>query len=293
MHADLWGLVFRFALRLDLLDYPCLDDLCNFALVERSAGAAVARLVKPELRLRVRVHKLFDFQAPTKTQVNTLFPRFADTLSAGSLGLSLAQVSLQVSQSPDGPAWVSWAEARPERIQYRKRKHEECDLARAQRRKYLEAELAARGLPYVRSSSSVMAFCRGKSKTPEAVFKAMAQVKADQDLVAFVSARDRRFSSQSRLDDLARLAQRHSVALPKDLPLEPRSPAWLLAALWLRQASPLWASNLEAKLVLRVGKVLTQRGDPDSLDLDLETSIWLKAARGLITRLTNSIARRS
>lgn len=93
MHADLWGLVFRFALRLDLLDHACLEHFCSFALVDRGAATAIARLGNAALRLRVRVHRLFEFRSPLKSQVIALLPRFAETLPSGSLSLSLAQLS--------------------------------------------------------------------------------------------------------------------------------------------------------------------------------------------------------
>jgi hypothetical protein len=285
MHADLWGLVFRFALRLDLLDYACLDDLCSFALVDRGAATAIARLARPELKLRVRVHRLFEFRSPLKSQVIALLPRFAETLPSGSLCLSLAQVSSLLVEQPDAPAWVSWAEGLPARRASRKRAREHKQDQRALRQRLIQDQLAERGLPFEPRSNSVKNFLAGRTKTPEAVFKAMELVKQDRAVEDFVAARDAQslLEPHARLAQLARLAQRHSVNLPPGPPAVPRCPARLLGLLWLRHAKPP-SSGLERKLALRAGRELVRKGWPpprDDFGLDLEAGVWMRAARRL------------
>jgi hypothetical protein len=292
MNADLWGLVLGFALRLDLLDRACLADVRNFARVCKALSLAVWRLDKTALRLRVRVHRLFGFRSPNKTQLKVLLPRFAESLPPGASSLTLAQVSDRVAKSPQGAAWVSWAEERPARIASGKRKQDQSEDKRVQRQRFIEAELAQRGLPCDHTSSSVLCFIGGATKTPEAVFKAMELHKGKLAVLAFVEARDALANPATRLADIARLAERHGVALPQDLPPLPRSPARLVATLWLRQVkSPGVAFELERKLLVRAGKDLMEK--PQALDdLDLEASLWLRAARGLVTRLDNYNARR-
>jgi hypothetical protein len=188
-NADIWGLVFGFALRLDILDLACLDDLRSFALVDRAAATAIARLGRTNVRLRVRVHLLFDFLTPLKSQVIAVLPRFAETLPAGSLCLSLAELSSQLVQWPDAPAWVSWAEGLPQRRVSRKRAREHKQDQRVQRRRLIQDQLAQRDLPFEPSSNSVKNFVGGRTKTPEAVFKAMQLVKQDRAVLDFAAAR--------------------------------------------------------------------------------------------------------
>jgi hypothetical protein len=282
MHADLWGLVFRFALRLDLLDLACLDDLRRFTLVDRGAATAIARLAKPDMKLRVRVHRLFDFQAPNKTRLYAVLPKFAVTLPPGPLCLSLSDVSQQVARCADAVRWVSWAERRPE-PESRERQREKTQARRTQRLRMIQDQLAERGLPCDPRSNSVINFVAGVTKTPDAVFKAMQLLKADRAVKDFVAARDLQCALEphARLAQLGRLAARHAVTLPPDLHDVPRCPARLLATLWLRQAKPKSTAR-EDKLAVRAGRELMRKARPlprDDRDFDLEAAIWLRAAR--------------
>jgi hypothetical protein len=53
MNADIFGIVFRFALALGCPCSRTLSDLRSFARVSREARAAIRKLDTPEVRLRV------------------------------------------------------------------------------------------------------------------------------------------------------------------------------------------------------------------------------------------------
>jgi hypothetical protein len=163
--------------------------------------------------------------------------------------------------------------------------HEECADQRVQRRRLLEQELAARGLPCA-PHNSVSGFVQGRVKSLEPVFKAMQAVADQRALDAFARSHDSRTNEATREADVLRLAQLHRIPLPGQLPQTPRGPGRLLACLWIRQAKPNDAWELEPKMVQRAAKLLSQ--SPDELDTDQEARVWLRTARGVVQRFNNS-----
>jgi hypothetical protein len=260
MNADLWGLVLRFALRLDLLDRSCLATIRNCARVCKAASMAVWRLDKTELRLRVRVHRLFGFQDPTKSQVRVLFPDFTEdpVYSSAPRGqrLSLPRVSARLVSCA---AAVSKAEQRPSRIEARKRCIEQEAEAVRKRQKFLQQALDERGLPFESSDQKVRDFVSGRSKTPDSALKAMTQLRTDRFVQDYVAAR--------------------TVKLGFDPGLSSKE-------LLRKQVDPIVVPSLETSIVLRVGQALLAA---DDLTPERETALWLAQTKAVIKRFENSL----
>jgi hypothetical protein len=279
LNTDLWGLVLRFALDLELLDAVCLRDARNFALVDRQATAAVQLLTKPpQLRLRARVHRLLGFKkAPPKTELRQLFPHFFKTLPDHVKVFPLAEVSTRIAGAERGEAWVAWAEARPRRLAVRKRNREDKAEQHAKKQALVKQELQERGLPFSAFSPEVLSFCQGRTQSIELVLQQLA----DNQLVeCFVAARDKQ--APYDLVELQKLAKQHAVVVREPLPLF--STAHLLARLWLRQRGVFpdateEIERLEGEMLVRAGRALMAA--PDTAG-EAEAAVWLQAARDTI-----------
>lgn len=241
MLADLWAVVFSFALNLERLDRVCAQDLESFACVQHSAATAITRLWRvPGLRLRLRMHRMFGFCTPTKTSLRLLLPRFNDQLPPGELGKDLWELSHMLVRYQEAESWVVWGEGYPKRLaehrrceQEGKRRAQEADQRYKQRLTAVEGQCRARGLPYDFTDNAVQRYAHGLCESAEPVFAAMRKVQQQQAVAHFVAARDKTASTDSRLEQLARLATKFGVVLPADVPDNPRSPAQLLAVLAL------------------------------------------------------------
>jgi hypothetical protein len=296
MLADLWVLVFSFALNLERLDRVCAQDLESFACVERSAATAIARLWRvPGLRLRFRVHRIFGFRTPTKTSLRLLLPRFNDQLPPGELGKDLWELSNMLVRYQEAESWVVWGEGRPERVAALRRSEEEgrrraheAELKYKERLTSIEEQCRARGLPYDFTDNAVQRYAHGLCESAEPVFAAMRKVQKQQAVAKFVAWRDLAVtaSEEQRREELARLARKFDVVLPADVPDRPKSPAQLLAVLWIRQTHGAWrAAKIQDKLVQQVGQVLIRSALPIvSASSDLEAALWLRTARKLWRR---------
>lgn len=280
------------ALRLDALDRAALKDVRSFALVSQAAWAGLQRVMTPKIlsraRLRVRIHRVFGFRDPKKIQVKPLFPELANSqfYSAARNGVpfSLPDLSRRIALLPQGPAWVSWAEGRPGRVNERKRKIELDQEARVQRTKLLESELERRGIPFDANLGAVRGFCCGTVKTVECVVQAAEKARHERTVLEFVNSREAWETSEQ----VACLARNLKLDLKSDLTADlaqlPRS--WAapraLAGIWLRQhIAQSIAEYLERDLELRVGESLLREEDPDLLG---EAVVWMRTAKALLTR---------
>lgn len=303
LSSDVWGLVLGFALRLDLLDLQALRDLTSFARVCRASAAGLRRvLTASELsraRLRVRVHRLFGFRDPKKTEFRPFFPDFAVdpvyTQARNLVPLSLPLVSRRLAEYAEAPGWVSWAEARPRRLNERKRKLEADNELRAQKRKLVEAELEQRGLAYDPTSGPVTAFCNGTLKTMDLAIQEAETTKRNNFVRAFVDARDVQLGPANPQQISSLAAQ---LRIPLDIDIRQNAPWALppsysapraLGALWLRQKAVAWAApHLEDQVALRAGEAILSGED---LDLVGESLAWVKAVSGVLTKYKNKYSR--
>jgi hypothetical protein len=297
--------VLSYALRLDLLDRAALSDLRSFALVERAAGLALFKLERHDLRLRVRVHKLFGFKDPMRTHVSTLFPKFSQDPWCAQApkfrALDLPSLARKLCSCADAPAWVTWAEQRPRRVSDRKRKIESDLDAKSQRRRLVEAELARRDLPFDERNPAVIAFCAGRSSL-KPVVEAMQRARHEARVLRHAEAEDARDAAtcSTPAERLRQISQVPGFQEPSDrLHVNmfndfldgtlPQSAARVAARLWLwRSLPPGICARVEAGLALQValraGELMLNDNDR------LPAEAWATAARGLLARIRNAPA---
>jgi hypothetical protein len=289
LNADLWTLVFGFALDLETLDASCLLDLASFALVERSASAALKRLVArtAQLKLRARIHRLLGFKkVPGRTELRLLFPRFLPTLPP-KVTVPLTELSRRIAGSEQGEDWVDWAELRPRRLAVRKRNREHRAEEYAKRQALLKQQLSEHGLPFSETSPAVTDFCQGRVDIVDHVFGAMKRIADDLAAEAFIDARDAQArDAEARDAELQRLAKHHGVVVPQE-PLPPWSAGHLLAHMWLRQITPpiIVVRCLDRPLKVRAGHAIRLLG-VEELGVDHEAELWLQAARDVLAAFT-------
>jgi hypothetical protein len=178
MNADLWGLVLGFALRLDLLDRACLADLRNCAQTCKALATAVTRVAKSAITLRARIHRVFDFKDPLKSQVRASFPHFlGDEFYASaprSKPLCLVELANHIIKYKDVSRWVASAEGRPARLENRKRK-------RAERERLLRSELEDYNLPVDEYNNAWIEFVTGHTRSTRFVIEAMRDLKEERE----------------------------------------------------------------------------------------------------------------
>lgn len=312
MNADLWGLVLGFALRLDLLDRACLADVRNFARVCKALSLAAWRLDKTALRLRVRVHRVFDFRDPLKSRVRELFPNFlGDNFYASApnrKNLCLVELAKHIIKYKDVGRWLASAEARPARLQAAKREREAEAETKLTRRRLLQSELEARGLPMDELSVPFLDFIAGRTKTTSSVVSAMETLKQERWVLAYLEARDKSFQAmtptpESRVRFLTARAAALGLALDLDVPAVRdfvahglKSGPRALARLYIAQAvggrhTASFENDLEHRTSLRAGELMLKRDVGD--DLDGEAALWTEAVKGVVSRFIRRSGRSS
>lgn len=264
----------------DDLDRATLQELREFALVCQESAVAVRKTVSRTrgLKTRVRVLRLFAFRDPTKTELRAKLPGIAHDdfyrQARDRLPVPLSQLSRRLVEVPEGASWLVQAETR---IAGRKRRRE-------QRTTSLQAELAARGLPFVAEHWAVRNFCAGKDRTTARAVDHMQREHRTRLVRAHVHERERGAGLvpfEHRNAELHGLAVHvgvaltyHELALGSVLLFQGMSAAHALACLLVRQGR---CDSLDQvlldRLVLAAGELMVT-GTP-------EVRAWLCAAREL------------
>jgi hypothetical protein len=262
--------------------------------------------VRPDIRLRARIHRLFEFKDPLKSQVRILFPGFlTDEMYVSAprgKPLPLTQLARCITQNEESPSWVSRAEGRPARLETRKRQLEAAAETRLKRGRFLHLELEARGLPVDEQSISFQDYVSGRCKAPTKTIEEMEKLKRERLTLARVNARDLSFQVYTptpytltlfvieqtiklgiKFDPNMHVAQ--SKSGPRTVAL-----AYLMEALpqdrntdYLERQQNLRA--LERLTALEVGELMLNCG---AGNLDNEVALWIEAARRTASRVLNS-----